>query len=174
MPNTYTLISSNTLNSTTASVTFSAIPSTYTDLIVKCFVRGVAVGTEDTLRVEINGLSTSIYSSTRMMGNGSSPTSARFLRGEGGLYFASTQESTTTANTFSNCELYIPNYLSTTLKVASGVSAPETNASTDTGVNSAYAGLANVTTAITSLTFITVAGSMASGSSFYLYGIKNS
>jgi hypothetical protein len=35
MANTYTLIASNTLGASAASVTFSAIPSTYTDLVVR-------------------------------------------------------------------------------------------------------------------------------------------
>jgi hypothetical protein len=37
MANTYTLIESQVLGSAAASVTFSAIPATYTDLVLKVF-----------------------------------------------------------------------------------------------------------------------------------------
>jgi hypothetical protein len=37
MANTYTPIASNTLGASAASVTFSAIPATYTDLVMRWF-----------------------------------------------------------------------------------------------------------------------------------------
>ena len=47
MPSTYTLISSNVLASSAASVTFSAIPSTYTDLVVRASIRSDATSDAD-------------------------------------------------------------------------------------------------------------------------------
>ena len=47
MANTYTLIEAKSLNTTTASITFSSIPQTYTDLLVLVSARGDAGGQRD-------------------------------------------------------------------------------------------------------------------------------
>jgi hypothetical protein len=73
---TYTLISSTTLSTAAASVTFSSIPGTYTDLILVANVAASSAGTfSSTLR--FNSDSASNYSDTRMIGNGSTASSNR-------------------------------------------------------------------------------------------------
>ena len=59
--NTYTLISSNVLGSSAASVTFSSIPATYTDLVLRVSARTDA---DDTSLITFNGTTTG-YSKTR-------------------------------------------------------------------------------------------------------------
>jgi hypothetical protein len=77
------------------------------------------------------------------------------------------------ANTFANDELYISNYTSSQNKVASGFIAHEDDATTAFLRASAF--LWRDTTAISSLVLKLASGqNFAVGSSFYLYGIKNS
>ncbi len=166
MPSTYTLISSNVLSSTAASVTFSAIPSTYTDLVLRWSVNTSSLqdGT-----IYFNGtLGTTNYSRTFLAGNGATASSGR----------ASNREAidmdyigSATANTFASGEMYLPNYAGSVNKPLSTISALEANSTT--AYLRANAGLARVTAAVTSLT-IAAAGTFSSGSSFYLYGVKNS
>lgn len=74
---TYEPISTTTLaNSTTASVTFSSIPSTYTDLIV--VFTGAITPDADELNLQINGDTATNYSYTRLKGNGTSASSDRY------------------------------------------------------------------------------------------------
>jgi len=171
MANTYALISSNTLSSSQASVTFSSIPSTYTDLVLKCSNRTASGGVEDLL-IEFNNDSSTIYSSTRIVGNGSTATSSL----QSGVTLMNAYESnwnSDTANTFSNGEFYIPNYTSTSNKPISIYGAREVNATA--GTLTARAGLYRNTSAITSIKLTYSGGnSHLTGSSFFLYGIKNS
>jgi hypothetical protein len=68
---TYTLIASNTLSSTSATVTFSSIPATFTDLVLIC--SPVAISTENnSLRIRFNGDTGNNYSVIILKGTGSS------------------------------------------------------------------------------------------------------
>lgn len=71
MANTYTLISSNTLTSSAASVTFSSIPATYTDLVLRISSRTDAAGATATVAAQFNGDTTSAnYSETNLNSDG--------------------------------------------------------------------------------------------------------
>ena len=170
MPSTYTLISSNVLTSSAASVTFSSIPATYTDLVLRVSVRSTASSTTDTGFLQLNSI-TSNYSGTRLVGSGSSATSAQSLSASSIRLF-NLNGDTTTSNTFSSVEFYLPNYTASTNKPGSLISAQENNAST--AYITATATLLSNTDAINAMTFSLNSGNIASGSSFYLYGIKNS
>ena len=173
MPNTYTLIASNTVGSGgVASVTFSSIPSTYTDLCLKISSRTNRSATSDALGFRYNSDTTfTRYSAKVLLSTGSvvSSNSANPANDEG-LF---TSANTATANTFGNAELYIPNYAGSNQKSASVDAVAETNA---TGVYmNISATLYNQTTAISSITFVPITGSLIQEySTFYLYGIKNS
>ena len=105
MANTYTLIASNTLSSSAASVTFSAIPGTYTDLVLRISTRvDRAITGSHNCQLTINGSSTSDYSSIALNGYGVSvdssiQSSATFIR-------TATAADSNTANTFSSNEFY--------------------------------------------------------------------
>jgi hypothetical protein len=171
MPSTYTLISSNVLSSSAASVTFSAIPSTYTDLILKASIRDTGDTANTEVLTRFNSDSSALYSGTFLRGNGSAASSAR-RSGETGSYPIANEPFDYTANTFANSEFYIPNYLSTISKPIGGFSAPENNATAASPLSVA-AVLYRNTSAITSIT-MNSAVSFAAGSSFYLYGISKS
>jgi hypothetical protein len=172
MATTYQLLSSNTLTSTAASVTFSSISQAYTDLVIKCMVRDTTAGSfNGSSLISTNGSAT--YSRTDIRGDGASVTSAAATAGS---YFFPNRNTINsagnTANAFSYIEIYVPNYTSTTAKQIGSFAINETDAIT------AYlfttAGLQITTTpAISSIT-IAAASLFTSGSSFYIYGIKNS
>jgi hypothetical protein len=170
MANTYQLISSNVLGSSAASVTFSSIPSTYTDLVVKFSARIDRAVTDSTMQITTN-VSGSVYSGTRLRGNGSAVSTAPQT--------ASSWEQntinagTSLANTFTNGELYFCNYaLTSTNKPVSYFATTENNATL--AYIDSIAQLLSSTTAITSVTFGAYGFNFVAGSSFYLYGIKNS
>jgi hypothetical protein len=174
LPSTYTLISSNVLSSSAASVTFSAIPSTYTDLILKASTRANAGSGNITWVVSINGSPAgSDYSMTELIGEGSSAFSLRqsnfyWLQG-----YALENDTGTTSNTFNNVEMYLPNYTLSANKPLSIYGVKENNSST-VNVIDVVAGLWRNSAAVTSIRITNSNSSIASGSSFYLYGIKNS
>jgi hypothetical protein len=170
MPSTYTLISSNVLTSSAASVTFSAIPSTYTDLVLRVSARTDQASTDSGLRVVVNGTNTGSF--TQLQGDGAAAASAN-ATGNAFLRIGLVNGSTSTSNTFSSQEMYIPNYAGSTNKPYSLISVREGN--TTTAYIDAYAGLQSQTTSISSITVSpTSSVNLVSGSSFYLYGIKNS
>jgi len=169
MPATYTLIASNTLSSAAASVTFSAIPGTYTDLVLRTSIRSTQADTYGKVILRFNSDSSSIYSYTDLQGSGSVAYSSR-SSGDSSNASIFWEGTSYTSNTFTSSELYLPNYTSTTSKPSSTFSTTENNATASwIGAN---ADLYRNTSAITSITLTHT--SFASGSSFFLYGIKNS
>jgi hypothetical protein len=165
MANTYTLISSNTVGaSSVSSVTFSSIPSTYTDLILKW--AGRVDGTNDQTWISFNG-STSNFTNKVLYGNGSSAASTSIDRYLG--YHDPTV--TNSGSIWGNAEIYIPNYAGSTNKSLSSDSVWENNEA------AAYVALStnlwSNTAAITSITLSPAAGNYVQYSSFYLYGVKN-
>ena len=179
MANTYTLISSNVLTGSAASVTFSAIPSTYTDLVLRFTARSNASGATDSIGdIRINGATTTLYSNTTIYGDGVSAVSNRTSTQTYAQCFTVSGAGATT-NTFGTVELYLPNYTSTSQnKVVSTYSAAESNTTTANtwywnGATAAlYRESANAITEI-DIALRSSGSSFVSGSSFYLYGIKN-
>jgi len=172
MANTYTLISSNVLSSAAASVTFSSIPATYTDLVLRISARNDGAVNNNNLGIRVNGLSTTIYSSTYLQGSGSAASSSN-SSGDNALQANLTQGSLTLANTFTSLEFYFSNYAGSNNKPVSGISQGESNVTS--AVTRATANLIQTTSAITSILIYEVGSyNFVSGSSFYLYGIKNS
>lgn len=173
MANTYTLIEAQTLGSSAASVTFSSIPSTYTDIKFVISARSTGAAERIDIRWYFNSdTSGSNYSYKRLFGYEGGALSGS---GSGTYTDAGTaiDGANATSNTFSNNELYIPNYAGSNAKSASGDWTAENNSSGSyiLGFN---AHLWNQTSAISSVTFSPATGNFAQYSSFYLYGIKNS
>ena len=175
MANTYTLINSITVGSPVASMSFSSIPATYTDLLLKMSVRNSAGSNAwDDFYIDING-SSSNFTSRVLYGGGGGGTSvgsssytfgyAQIGEGNGG-----------TTNTFGNAEMYFPNYTdSTTAKSFSSDSVSENNAAGNLVQIGATLWNPSTKAAISSLTFRWVTtGNFVANSTAYLYGIKNS
>jgi len=155
-----------------ATIEFLSIPATFTDLLVKLSTRSTATGV-GTIRMKINTDTAANYNYRQIQGNGASASSSA---GTGATSAANeiglTDGSDSTTSTFSNNELYLPNYLASTQKSYSVDSVEEENAST------AYvrmtAGNYTQTTAVSALTFTLSSGNFAEYSTATLYGIKNS
>jgi hypothetical protein len=171
MANTFTLIASSTVGSGGATtIEFTSIPSTYTDLVVKWSLRE-ETGTAGVFKITFNN-SGSGYTAKQLYGSGSVAGSDNNYNGTWYGFEGAIGASNTTANTYSNGEIYIPNYAGSANKSMSVDSVIETN-----GTN-AYmaisAGLWSNSAAITSIKFQIYNGTdFNQYSSAYLYGVKN-
>jgi len=162
---TYNLIASTTVGSGGASsITFLSIPGTYTDLVLKISVRESTTNSS-VAYISFNGVTTN-RSEIKLQGNGSSASSSTSTD----IQFID-NASTDTANSFSNAELYIPNYTSSNYKSICSDSVAENNSST--AFMRLTASLWSSTAAITQIA-ITANSNLAQYSTAYLYGIKNS
>jgi hypothetical protein len=172
MANTYKLIEAKTLGSDTANISFTSIPSTYTDLQLLVSVRIDRAGASVNMGLRFNSDSSN-YTQIMLYGSGSGTA--------GGLYSTALDQfgywyspaNGATASTFSNQSVYIPNYASSYNKSVSIDSTSENNG-TDTNLV-LLSGLWSDSSAITTITLTNYQGSnLRSGSTAYLYGIKNS
>lgn len=168
------LISSQTLGSSTATVTFSAIPSTYTDLCLKVSARSSVASTQSNLAIEFNADSSALYSATFLFDTGNTAYSQQWSGDTYLRHYGNIVGSSATSNTFSNYEFYLPSYTASQNKPIGTYGVTENNSSTDATIT-ATAGLYRSTTAISSIRlFANDSSNFVAGSSFYLYGIKNS
>jgi len=118
------LIETKTLTSAAASIEFTSIPQTFTDLVVVGSLRSDRSGNAtDGFLVRPNS-STTGFEFRRLFGNGSTAASSTAANSGTGLINA----STSTANTFGNFSVYIPNYAGATNKSWSADSVTENNA----------------------------------------------
>jgi hypothetical protein len=159
---TYTPLARTTLSSAAASVTFSSISGSYTDLVLVFDGLSTAVPDAIGFQIKVNGASGTLQSYTRLQGNGSTASSARVADGDPAVGVIGNSERT-------NIIAQIMNYSnSTTFKTI--ISRYNSNDAGD-GRTGAYVNLTRATTAITSLLVDLSAGSFATGSTFTLYGI---
>ena len=168
MPSSRVLIGKTIITTPTNNVIFSSIPTTYTDLVAKISVRDTAGTTF------VTGYSyyPTNASTTQLTGNGATAASARAIAAGNAEAFNAYPGDNATSNTFGSWELYIPNYATSMAHPVSSFSVSENNATT--AYIAATAILVSTGT-ITQLQFVDGAGdNFATGSSFYLYGIKNS
>ena len=177
MANTYTLIASYTATGTVSDITFSSIPSTYTDLCVKYSLRSNSTsGTTEYCLFRFNNDSGSNYT-TRSITAGGTSTSSGTRASQTELWSNNSStganDANDTANTFSNGEIYIPNYLSSTQKSASIDDLAENNSTTTNKLGLA-AGIWTGTAAINAIKIFPLSGSWVQYTTAYLYGIKNS
>ena len=111
--NTLTLISSATVGAGgAATIDFTSIPQTYTDLVVKISSRDASAGEWNNLDFRISGISSSDYTAQTTYGVGNSAGVGVETNTSAGMRVYH-QGNGTTANTFGNIEFYFPNYTST-------------------------------------------------------------
>jgi hypothetical protein len=170
MANTFVKIATVTVGAGgAATMTFSSIPSTYTDLCLLASLRSdkPSYGFSN-YNLSING-STSTFTSRYLEGSGASATSGSFTTGASG----NINGPASTASTFSNTQFYFPNYTSSAYKSYSLDHVTEANATT--AWMDFIAGLWSTTSAITSLTLTEGNSSVfAQYSTATLYGISKS
>ena len=171
MANTYTLIDKTVLGSSQSTVSFTGLgsySSDYNDLLIKVSARGSGSGSRQNLNITFNS-NTSNYNWLGLYGYsstvGTNSSTNRFV--------GNIPNSGNTSNLFSNLDIYIPNFSSSINKTVSTDYTVE-NSSTDNFMGF-DATLWSNTAAITQIDLqIHSSGDFVSGSSFYLYGIKNS
>ena len=167
MAKTYEPIATTTLGSAQSSITFSSIPSTYTDLILVAGSLGMN-NAGSAGKVRFNGDTGSNYSDTVLLGTGSSASSYREANANNIRVYGFNVGPTGSGNN-DNVIVHIQNYAnSTTYKTVvcrSNITQVEL---------AAVVGLWRSTSAITSVTFVAYNGTdtFTTGSTFTLYGIK--
>lgn len=147
-----------------ASIDFTGIPNTYTDLILVYAGRS-ATDTSWNFNLKVNGVVTSM-SARYVEGNGAGASS-----GTRTIIAGIDDSSGATANTFSNTMIYIPQYAASTNKTFAIDTVAETNNAT------AYMEIAggqwSSSAAITSLSIYAPSGNLAQYSTASLYGINS-
>lgn len=154
------------LTAAQSSITFSQIPQTFTDLLIVFSLRDTTNSITNNMILELNGVTTNATERT-LWGNGSSA----FTHGDTPIYVEQGANSNNaTANTFSNGQIYIPNYAGSTNKSLSIDSVSENNGTF--GAQAIVAGLWANTAAITAVR-LRPNGSVnyVAGSTATLYGI---
>jgi hypothetical protein len=164
MPSTYEPIVTTTLGSAAATVTFSSITGSYTDLVLVCSGKS-NTSSLDYTQIRLNSDTGSNYSRTYLGGTGSSTYSGRDISATS--YIDGYAEATA-SGIYSPTIFNFQNYSNTTTYktiLSQGVSA-------NSGAG-AIVGLWRNTAAITSIDISNLNGnSFAAASTFTLYGIK--
>lgn len=156
---TYEPIATQTLGSAVASITFSSIPSTYTDLII---IGNYVCISNRLSMIRVNGDTGSNYSVTYMGGNGSSGFSGQ-TSNDTVIYGPNNNNVAATGiiqiNNYSNTSTY-----KTILTNGGAAQSP--------GNVGASVGTWRSTAAINSVTWFPNGDDWAVGSTFTIYGIK--
>ena len=175
MPDTFIKIATVTVGGAgAADITFTSIPSTYTDLVVKLSSRGTVAALDGGNFCQFNGdTSNANYGFVQLVGDGSTAGSTSAATTTGVL-FQRNVGSTATSNTFSNSEMYIPNYTSSNHKSVSNDGVTETNASTTIAGLALVASIWRNTAAITSMKIFPGSGNFVQYTTATLYGISKS
>ena len=168
---THKLIASTSLTTNSSTITFSAIPQTYTDLLLIASVKSNTASTSD-----------GAYAMLSLNGTSTTNTGSRFLYTNAGAssYTASTGYSAPnwvlgwgsgSDTAWSATRYYIYDYTSTNNKVIRSESWQESTGQFNCR-NGISAGFFDESTAISSVTLNCVAGSFIANSTMYLYGIS--
>lgn len=174
MTTTYKLISSVTVGSGgSATIDFTSIPQTYTDLVLKLSLRSTAAGAHGgSAQMIFNNSTVQEYSFVFLRGSGF--TSPGTGSASGNAFIRVTNNHPTagnTSNTFCNSEVYIPNYTLSSQKTTSEDNVEENN--TSESYSQIVAGTWANTSAINRITLTSEATLFAQNSTAYLYGISD-
>lgn len=168
---TYEPIATQTLGSAAASVTFSSIPSTYTDLVIVISGKSTRAGGQDIPIVRFNSDTSTNYSTTNLDGGNSVATSTRWSNETSGfLGFINDSLATASGNLIFN----IMNYANTTTykTVLSRYNHTSTNVTYGrTGSNVCL--WRKTPEAISTVAISCYYANWDTGSTFSIYGIKS-
>ena len=116
MPNTQTLIASYTVAAARADIDFTGVPNTYTDLLIRASLRhNQNNGGEDTPFIRFNNDSGANYQDTYGNSRGTGVPSQSADNALSSFYCGTLPGVSDTSGSFSNIEIYIPNYANTSL-----------------------------------------------------------
>ena len=164
--NTYVAIATQTLGSAVATVTFSSIPGTYTDLVL--VMQPAGSSTSQNIGLRFNSDSAGNYSETNIKGNGTTASSSR----ASSISYINVTDLIGTASTLGEqigiCN--IMNYANTTT-YKTVITRSGKNVSANPGTESIVAVWRN-TAAITTIDVVqSGVVTFSTGSTFTLYGI---
>lgn len=173
MAQTYTSIKSAVITSDTASVNFTSISQSYTDLVLMASIDTTNTSGTAYLKLTFNGDTTATYYSATLK-NYTATTASRdstfggnFIDGSGYLYV---NDTTQASNMFSNFEMYIGGY-TTSLKKPYNAHAFQNNNTSEHYI-ARDGGFYGSATAISSILIeLPSSGSFISGTRFDLYGV---
>ena len=168
MPATYEPIATQTLASAAATITFSSIPATYTDLRLVLVVNGFTGAATFTPLLRFNGSSGGTeHSETNMYGEGASAIS---VRNTSDAYISLATGSSISSTVPTLIELDVFSYAGSTNKTVLINYSNDRNGSGETG---RIVGLKRNTAAINAINLgSSSAASYAIGTTATLYGIK--
>ena len=159
MASTYTPIATTTASGSASTITFSSIPSTYTDLVI--VLNGNATtGSTGSIALQFNSDTGSNYSYTRLLGDGSAASSAR----------GSNTTATYMGDTGTDRAVFV-----VSLNNYSNTTTYKTSISRSNSQNyvSSYVGLWRSTSAISTVTLTAPVGAnWSSTTTATIYGIK--
>jgi hypothetical protein len=162
---TYDKIATTTLGSTTASITFSSIAASWTDLRLVITGTSTAVG-GFVLFIRINGDTTGSYSNTVLSGDGTSASSFN-QTSQTSMYGSDFLSFSTTIPIFHTLDFL--SYAGSTYKTMLATANGDKNGS---GVEELGVNLWRKTAAITSINLYPGTDSFLTGTTATLYGIK--
>lgn len=169
----YESIATATASGSSATLTFSSIPSTYKHLQIRSIAKSGAGSGQRNLTMEFNASTASNHAWHRLFGDGTN-AGVEATASTGSIRLGNASIQATPASTFASSIIDIIDYASTTKnKTVRYFSGADTNSAPTAGVISLGSGVLLSTTAITSIS-ISDAGfeNFAVGTVFSLYGIK--
>jgi len=166
MAATYDSIATTTLGSAAASITFSSIASSWTDLRIVLNVNTTSVNTRYIL-MRFNSDSGANYSYTSLGGNGSITFSSNGINNTE-IYVGDAATTSSTLPTFYTSDIF--SYAGSTYKTALSTGSADKNGS---GVTERTVGLWRSTSTINSIILLPFTGNFNTGTTATLYGIKN-
>jgi hypothetical protein len=165
MPVTYEPISTSTLSSGASSITFSSIPSTYTDLKVVLVELSSNTATQ---RVRFNSDTGSNYSTVMLAGNAAGTTaSGSNYSSSSGIITDWYAGGSSTSPAIKTLDIF--SYTGGTFKT---ILINNNNDHSGSGTSEASVGMWRSTSAITSITLTRDGGTYNTGTTATLYGIK--
>ena len=166
MPLTYEPIATTTLGSDSQPITFSSIPSTYTDLRLVLLVKKNAT-TATNVNLQFNGDTATNYSGTQLSGDGASASSSRLSNYN---WMPIWGFAVTTAGDIALITADIFSYAGSNYKTVLSTGSLDRNGSGSVTQN---AGLWRSVAAVTSITLLdTSSRTFGAGTTATLYGIK--
>jgi len=162
MPSTYEPIATTSLSASTSTITFSSIPSTYTDLKFILVGKGA---TATNVNLRFNGDTGGNYFAAYLQGNGSA-ASANYQSSIDNIYLTQAINWSDTYPSFLEADIF--SYAGSLQKTITASTSGDYNGS---GFATKWVGRWASTSAITSLS-ITAPSNWAVGTTATLYGIK--
>jgi hypothetical protein len=164
-------ISKITTAASQATVDFTSIPATYTDLIVVFQARDNYVGTTEGMYLKVNndGTSGNYSNGIYILNSASTVSGGGVVPSASGMFIYNLPGTTATANMASAGKVTVANYAGTTFNKKISADGAYSQSGADTVLMTVAANWKS-TAAITRLTFI-VATSFLNGSVFTLYGV---